>query len=474
MNLLEVLFSNEETNRVNPPCLCSSYQAKDTQDKSSLLQNQFEFLQREYDERATSSEDEINNYTTTMLNAIGNLEETIPYVSYESDFSNIDMRLTTALRKALDKKSQFESMIRNLKMTHRLETTIKKLIDVIDELLQDETLMTDSYMKKISHLKGSLLLVIEKYKASLSQLNLVQKCLVELATEYGHSWEKEARMPLDVALIEEERDFAVRELFNTDNPLKAKEGATGNTQSVMALDEKSGSEAMIRELEFALSPRYLKRSMSKMIRHLETMSKKLIDVVEENMDTHGDVAVREVFSCTEKQLGQLYRKLDEVKSGMLSCRKMKEEELEVEKVAASFRMRELQPNVVLTGLRGVGELDEHSRNMIEEEHRDLKRELFKNEGYITEAMEAKEQAEQLRVQTCQLQDELHEIEEEKMELMASECYTGKYASCEQSAGVQRKVIRGRGGMLMFFIRNTKFVMALDSLYDDCGKSGEQL
>ena len=75
-------------------------------------------------------------------------------------------------------------------LKHQFDTTIEQLIAVIWEVVQDETLVSVPCKERISYLEKSLLLLIENYKESFSQVNLVHKCLLELASDYRNSWEK--------------------------------------------------------------------------------------------------------------------------------------------------------------------------------------------------------------------------------------------------------------------------------------------
>lgn len=87
-------------------------------------------------------------------------------------------------------------------LKHQFDTTIEHLIAAIGEVVQDETLVAVPCTERISNLENSLLLLIEKYKVAFSQVNLVHKCLLELASDYGNSWEKEPTLALDVVLRE--------------------------------------------------------------------------------------------------------------------------------------------------------------------------------------------------------------------------------------------------------------------------------
>lgn len=109
-----------------------------------------------------------------------------------------------ALRKSLSEKeismkasSEFHSDLK-----HQFDTTIEKLIASIEEVIQDETFVAVPCMERMSYLETSLLLLIEKYKVAFSQVNLVHKCLLELASDYGNSWEKEPTLAFDVVLRE--------------------------------------------------------------------------------------------------------------------------------------------------------------------------------------------------------------------------------------------------------------------------------
>eukprot|EP01018_Ginkgo_biloba_P024615 Gb_40009 [translate_table: standard] len=447
MNLVGSLHEfKQKLREVEEECLRSSYEAKETRDKSTLLQNQFELLQREYDERATSLEAERNDCTSAMLNAAEKLEETLQHVLCEyvceSDISNVDGRLATAvsasiqlvaksrnlqeerdfavrelfnthnrlrklvqqqermnedseelldrlrhvetkegatgntesvmaldilcddcvkfveqLQKELDEKSQFEATIRELESAlftkdqdiqdlnakyvelsqkceenqevsvkcavldeicadmasqavqhaierdslqseldslgknlseqevlikatsnahsetiHHLETVTEKLIGAVEDVLQDETMITDSNMQKTSHLEKILLLLIEKYKASLSQLNLVQKCLVEHATEYGHSCEKEAGMSLDVAL---------REVFScTEKELGQLHKKLEEMDSIRTQQEEEMKELKDQLYKTEENLKEVNMEKSKIQMNLEQTEQKLISVRE--------------------------------------------------------------------------------------------------------------------------------------------------------------------------------------------------
>ncbi|KAH9331344.1 hypothetical protein KI387_003452, partial [Taxus chinensis] len=154
----------------------------------------------------------------------------------------------------------------------QFDMATEKLIASIEEAIQDETLFADPCMQRISYLETSLHLLIEKYKASISQVNLFQKSLFELASSYVHLWEKEATVPLDGIL---------RELFSC----KEKE----LTESYEKLDEmksiRAQQEAEVRELRDTLfkteeTLKELKIESSKLRNDLDQTETKLSSVRE--------------------------------------------------------------------------------------------------------------------------------------------------------------------------------------------------
>eukprot|EP01018_Ginkgo_biloba_P014200 Gb_07542 [translate_table: standard] len=88
------------------------------------------------------------------------------------------------------------------KLNWHLETMSEKLIDAVEEAIQDKIMVTDSDRLGISHLETCILFLIEKYKASLKQIKLFQKCIAEFASKSENSGEEETGRLLDVALRE--------------------------------------------------------------------------------------------------------------------------------------------------------------------------------------------------------------------------------------------------------------------------------
>jgi len=109
-----------------------------------------------------------------------------------------------ALRKSLSEKEismkASSEILSDLK--HQFDTTIEKLIAAIEEVIHDETLVTVPCNERISSPERSHFLLIEKYKVAFSQVNLVHKCLLEHASDYGNLWETEPTLALDVVLRE--------------------------------------------------------------------------------------------------------------------------------------------------------------------------------------------------------------------------------------------------------------------------------
>lgn len=155
--------------------------------------------------------------------------------AHEKDSLHLEV---DSLRKSLSEmeismkaSSEFHSDLK-----HQFDTTIEQLIAVIWEVVQDETLVAVPCTERISYLETSLLLLIEKYKVAFSQVNLVHKCLLELASDYGNSWEKEPTLALDVVL---------RKVFSD----KEKEVDQLNEKVDAMSSIKSQHEEEIRELK---------------------------------------------------------------------------------------------------------------------------------------------------------------------------------------------------------------------------------
>ncbi|XP_057837732.2 trans-Golgi network-localized SYP41-interacting protein 1 isoform X1 [Cryptomeria japonica] len=125
----------------------------------------------------------------------------ISHLSAEKDALSCEL---VAVKRALTEEEEALKTISEVhnQLNGHLNSISEKFISVVDELIQDEVIVTDPNMQQIYHLESHLFLLIEKYKTSVEQQNLFKRCLAELVPQSDSALRDIIKMPLDVAIKE--------------------------------------------------------------------------------------------------------------------------------------------------------------------------------------------------------------------------------------------------------------------------------
>lgn len=336
-----------------------------------------------------------------------------------------------ALRKSLSEKetlmktsSEFYSDLK-----HQFDTTIEKLIAAIEEVIQDETLASVPCSDRMSYLETSLLFLIQEYKVAFSQVNLVHKCLLELASNYGNLLEKEPTLSLDVFL---------REVFS----YKEKEVDQLNEEVNVMNSIKTQHEEEIKELKDRLCKfdedlKEMSMDNSKMRTELEQTESKLSSVREKLSlaITKGKGLVQERNTLRqslvdksnelEKCLQELQKKNDTLhETEMKASKRVKALELELEDIqnsASAFRESVSNKDSLLQKIENVfGEMNLpeaiHSKEIIDKVQWLAKSSLGVNntmsETSVDDDKTGKSHLEDLKEEYEELQDKYRRVVEQ--------------------------------------------------------------
>ncbi|KAH9329760.1 hypothetical protein KI387_001868, partial [Taxus chinensis] len=161
-----------------------------------------------------------------------NMVSQVAYLAAEKDALSCEL---VTVQRALTEQEEALATISEVhnQLNWHLDSISEKLVSAVDEIIQDEILVTDPNMQRISHLESHLLLLIEKYKTSLEQNNLFQRCLVDLVPQSESDLRDKMKMPLDIVMREA---FSCKEMELSRLQDKIDEISSARTQQEEAIN----------------------------------------------------------------------------------------------------------------------------------------------------------------------------------------------------------------------------------------------